>query len=100
MTSRVPASSPNDTHTWVNTTSFSTSAPGTAAMPSASARARATSPSTRSATPARPSDRNTTQTGTPRARRDISGTLSKGSATSEVWKRLSGREPVPDASRR
>ena len=61
-------------HTWVNTTSLSTSSPGIARNPSASAVAASTSPSTRSI------DSLTTERAQrrphrhPRARRDSSGT--------------------------
>jgi hypothetical protein len=78
----VRSSSPKDTHTWVNTTSLSTSAPGIAAAPSAKARACRQSRSTSSATPERPSARSTAHTGSARPRREISGTLSSGSPCS------------------
>ena len=79
VTSRVRSSLPNATLTCVNTTSLRISAPSIAAIPSAIARALAARPSTRSATPVRPSDRSAAHTGTPRARRDSSGTRSIGS---------------------
>jgi hypothetical protein len=60
---------------------LSTSVPSIWLMPAASAWAFPTSRSTSAATPDRPSDRNAAQTGTPRARRDISGTVSNGSGS-------------------
>src|SRR6266700_1519489 len=75
MTRRVVSSeSPKRTTTWLSTTSFSTSTPGTAASCSAKRRASAQHQSTRSATPERPSMRNAAHTARPRARRELSGT--------------------------
>ena len=74
-TARVTSSSPEKRRsTWLSTTSLSTSTPGSASIAAASRRACAQQRSTRSATPARPSERSAAYTGTPRARRDISGT--------------------------
>ena len=62
--------------TWLNTTSLATRAAPSAVTSSASRTALAWQRQIRSATPSRPSERSTAQTGTPRARRAIPSTRS------------------------
>ena len=69
-------------------------------MPSAIAVACSASPSTRSATPERPSERSAAHTGMPRARRDISGTLSSGSPCSVGVDQVAGLHPEGRTHRR
>ena len=75
-TSFVSASSPTRTSTWFRTTSFATSNPSSASRRSANRRASEQQRSTRSATPARPSDRSAAHVANPRARRDDSSVKS------------------------
>ena len=79
VTSAVRSSPPKLAQTWENTTSFSTVAPSIAAMPAAKVAACRQKPSTMAARPDRPRARRTAQTGKARARRDDSGTNSRGS---------------------
>ena len=67
------AAGSNRTSTWFRTTSFRIATPGSPRAPPRTAARRAQQRSTRSAMPARPSERSAAQTAKPRARRENSG---------------------------
>ena len=75
----VRSSEPKLAHTWVNTTSLSTSAPGSPRSPRRTSSAWSQSRSTSRRRRWRPSEPSAAHTGIARARRDSSGTRSSGS---------------------
>ena len=108
ITASVRSAGPNDTSTWLSTTSFSTSKPASR-IPSANRRASAQLRSTSSATPSRPSEASAAHTSTPRARCEDCGVRPIPSAAapgrydadaSIAARSFSGRGPARRRSRR